>query len=88
MMINICRELVVVAYQNRPVMYSLLDMISLLFFLGSMPPHSKTIFEEGAVFKSFKLVKGGIFQEDGMIDYYCHLIGKIVFFDVKQLLIL
>ncbi|XP_074644558.1 5-oxoprolinase-like [Tubulanus polymorphus] len=30
---------------------------------GSMPPHSKSIFEEGAVFKSFKLVKNGVFQE-------------------------
>lgn len=33
---------------------------------GSMPPHSKTIFEEGAVFKSFKLVKGGVFQEEAV----------------------
>ena len=28
-----------------------------------MPPHSKSIFEEGAVFKSFKLVREGVFQE-------------------------
>lgn len=32
---------------------------------GSMPPHSKSIFEEGAVFKSFFLVKNGLFQEQG-----------------------
>jgi N-methylhydantoinase B/oxoprolinase/acetone carboxylase alpha subunit len=32
---------------------------------GSMPPHSKTIFEEGAVFKSFFLVRDGHFQEKG-----------------------
>ena len=32
---------------------------------GSMPPHSKSIFEEGAVFKSFFLVKNGVFQEEG-----------------------
>jgi len=32
---------------------------------GSMPPHSKSIFEEGAVFKSFYLVKNGAFQEQG-----------------------
>ena len=32
---------------------------------GSMPPHSKYLHEEGAVFKSFKLVKGGVFQEEG-----------------------
>lgn len=32
---------------------------------GSMPPDSHSIFEEGAVFKSFKIVKGGVFQEEG-----------------------
>lgn len=37
---------------------------------GSMPPHSKSIFEEGAVFKSFFLVKNGVFQEEG----YCYQI--------------
>lgn len=30
-----------------------------------MPPDSHSIFEEGAVFKSFKIVKGGVFQEEG-----------------------
>jgi 5-oxoprolinase (ATP-hydrolysing) len=34
---------------------------------GSMPPHSKSIHEEGAVFRSFKLVENGIFQEQGKI---------------------
>ena len=34
---------------------------------GSMPPHSRYLHEEGAVFKSFKLVKGGEFQEEGML---------------------
>jgi len=34
---------------------------------GSMPPHSKSIFEEGAVFKSFFLVKNGVFQEQGKL---------------------
>ncbi|CAG2174014.1 unnamed protein product, partial [Oppiella nova] len=33
---------------------------------GSMPPHSTTLFEEGAAVKSFKLVKSGIFQEEGV----------------------
>lgn len=33
---------------------------------GSMPPHSTALQEEGAVFISFKLVQGGIFQEEGM----------------------
>nr|CAB3264567.1 5-oxoprolinase [Phallusia mammillata] len=35
---------------------------------GSMPPHSTSIQEEGAVFKSFKLVKGGILQEEALIE--------------------
>ena len=30
-----------------------------------MPPDSHSIFEEGAVFKSFKIVKEGVFQEEG-----------------------
>ena len=38
---------------------------------GSMPPHSKYLHEEGAVFKSFMLVKGGVFQEEGLhLDNY------------------
>lgn len=32
---------------------------------GSMPPHSHSLQEEGAVFISFKLVKDGVFQEEG-----------------------
>ncbi|CAI0471786.1 unnamed protein product [Linum tenue] len=34
---------------------------------GSMPPFSKSIFEEGAAIKAFKLVEGGVFQEEGII---------------------
>lgn len=34
---------------------------------GSMPPHSKSIYEEGAVFKTFYLVKDGIFREKGSL---------------------
>ncbi|XP_059647017.1 5-oxoprolinase 1 [Cornus florida] len=34
---------------------------------GSMPPFSKSIWEEGAAIKAFKLVEKGIFQEDGII---------------------
>ncbi|KAG7171174.1 5-oxoprolinase-like [Homarus americanus] len=41
---------------------------------GSMPPHSTSIHEEGAVFLSFKLVDQGIFQGillvNELIDYY------------------
>jgi 5-oxoprolinase (ATP-hydrolysing) len=29
---------------------------------GSIPPHSKTLIEEGAIITSFKLVRDGIFQ--------------------------
>lgn len=32
---------------------------------GSMPPHSTTLQQEGAVFLSFNLVQGGVFQEEG-----------------------
>eukprot|EP00111_Clytia_hemisphaerica_P019120 TCONS_00056456-protein len=35
---------------------------------GSMPPHSKTIYEEGAVFKSFKLIEEGVFQEKALTE--------------------
>ncbi|KAG7488428.1 hypothetical protein MATL_G00033850 [Megalops atlanticus] len=31
---------------------------------GSMPPHSTSLQQEGAVFTSFKLVTGGVFQEE------------------------
>ena len=33
-----------------------------------MPPDSHSIFEEGAVFKSFKIVKEGVFQEEGKTE--------------------
>ncbi|XP_045604599.1 5-oxoprolinase [Procambarus clarkii] len=35
---------------------------------GSMPPHSTSIQEEGAVFLTFKLVDQGIFQEEKLIE--------------------
>ncbi|XP_075067731.1 5-oxoprolinase isoform X2 [Mixophyes fleayi] len=35
---------------------------------GSMPPHSKSLKEEGAVFTSFKLVKEGVFQEEAVTE--------------------
>ncbi|XP_063777232.1 5-oxoprolinase isoform X1 [Pseudophryne corroboree] len=35
---------------------------------GSMPPHSKSLKEEGAVFTSFKLVKEGEFQEEAVTE--------------------
>ncbi|XP_056627457.1 5-oxoprolinase [Triplophysa dalaica] len=35
---------------------------------GSMPPHSTTLQQEGAVFTSFKLVMGGVFQEEAVTE--------------------
>ncbi|PVD21468.1 hypothetical protein C0Q70_19641 [Pomacea canaliculata] len=37
---------------------------------GSMPPHSTSIHQEGAVFKSFKLVKEGVFQEEAVTEVF------------------
>ena len=34
-----------------------------------MPPNSHTIFDEGAIFMSFKLVDEGIFQEEGIFSH-------------------
>jgi 5-oxoprolinase (ATP-hydrolysing) len=35
---------------------------------GSMPPHSKSLEEEGAMIVAFKLVRNGIFQEEGITE--------------------
>lgn len=35
---------------------------------GSMPPHSKSLLEEGATFKSFLLVRNGEFREQRLIE--------------------
>ncbi len=35
---------------------------------GSMPPHSKSLSEEGATFKSFFLIKEGVFREKELIE--------------------
>jgi 5-oxoprolinase (ATP-hydrolysing) len=34
-----------------------------------MPPTSVSIFEEGAEIVSFKIVNGGVFDREGLIDY-------------------
>ncbi|EMD36426.1 hypothetical protein CERSUDRAFT_115440 [Gelatoporia subvermispora B] len=36
---------------------------------GSMPPTSTTIFDEGANIVSFKIVREGVFDRDGLVDY-------------------
>ncbi|XP_064910786.1 5-oxoprolinase isoform X2 [Columba livia] len=35
---------------------------------GSMPPHSTALCQEGATFLSFKLVQGGVFQEEAVTE--------------------
>ncbi|XP_070575126.1 5-oxoprolinase-like isoform X2 [Ptychodera flava] len=35
---------------------------------GSMPPNSKSLHDEGAVFKTFKVVENGIYQEEALIE--------------------
>lgn len=39
---------------------------------GSMPPFSKSIWEEGASIKAFKLVEKGSFQEEGITKLLCY----------------
>lgn len=39
---------------------------------GSMPPFSKSIWEEGAAIKAFKLVEKGSFQEEGITKLLCY----------------
>ena len=35
-----------------------------------MPPHSKFLWEEGAMFKSFKIVDRGVFQEEALVQAF------------------
>jgi 5-oxoprolinase (ATP-hydrolysing) len=37
---------------------------------GSMPPHSTKLWEEGAFFKSQKIVEQNVFKEDGLLKIY------------------
>ncbi|CAG8552365.1 8281_t:CDS:2 [Ambispora gerdemannii] len=43
---------------------------------GSMPPHSKELYQEGAAIKSFKLVSKGKFDIDGLTDILLHQPAK------------
>lgn len=43
---------------------------------GSMPPHSKSLADEGAAFKSFMLVDGGVFNENGIIKELTTPVGN------------
>ena len=42
-----------------------------------MPSNSHSIFEEGAVFKSFKIVKEGVFQEEGKTMIFDNLLNNL-----------
>lgn len=43
---------------------------------GSMPPFSKSIYEEGAMIKGFKVVKNFEFDEEGIVDLLYHQPAK------------
>ncbi|RCI04875.1 hypothetical protein CU098_000060 [Rhizopus stolonifer] len=38
---------------------------------GSMPPHSKELYQEGAAIKSFKIVAKGHFDQEGLEEHLC-----------------
>ncbi|KAI8073701.1 Hydantoinase B/oxoprolinase-domain-containing protein [Thamnidium elegans] len=38
---------------------------------GSMPPHSKELYQEGAAIKSFKIVSKGQFDHEGLEEHLC-----------------
>ncbi|CEP11182.1 hypothetical protein [Parasitella parasitica] len=38
---------------------------------GSMPPHSKELYQEGAAIKSFKIVSEGHFDQEGLEEHLC-----------------
>ena len=50
--------------------FYVVDFNSIVVIAGSMPPDSHSIFEEGAVFRSFKIVKEGVFQEEGKMQNF------------------
>lgn len=58
--------------QTRHVYYDFINKASTIvpwnFIAGSMPPHSQFLWQEGMCVKSYKLVSGGKFQEEG--TYY------------------
>ena len=43
---------------------------------GSMPPTSVNIFEEGAEIVSFKIVRGGVFDRDGLYERMIDIPGR------------
>lgn len=51
--------------------YPRLLILMFLVYAGSMPPTSVNIFEEGAEILSFKIVRDGVFDREGLVDYMC-----------------
>lgn len=45
------------------------SILTIIDLVQAMPPTSKTLFEEGAQIKSFKLVNKGEFQHDELVKY-------------------
>ncbi|KAI8094826.1 Hydantoinase B/oxoprolinase-domain-containing protein [Gilbertella persicaria] len=43
---------------------------------GSMPPHSKELYQEGAAIKSFKIVSNGQFDLKGLEEHLCTIPGS------------
>src|ERR1700759_1574289 len=43
---------------------------------GSMPPHSRELYQEGAAIESEKLVSGGTFNEERMTELLLHAPAK------------
>ena len=60
----------------------LFDDVNLLFcimfwYIGSMPPTSQYLWQEGMCVKSFKLVREGNFQEEGWYMCVCALCVRV-----------
>jgi hypothetical protein len=53
-----------------------------------MPPNSTMLTEEGAVFKSLKIVENNIFNEQGSKIYLYSNLSNISIFNLKLLLML
>lgn len=50
---------------------------------GSMPPGSQSIYEEGAIFKGFRLVNRGEFQEEGEATFE-RTVGSLFGFEYEM----
>ncbi len=56
-------------FDIRGILFSLSNIvINVPYYIGSMPPHSQTLRDEGAQIVAFKLVRDGRFQEEGITE--------------------